>query len=264
MHRQPKLLEQVRRAVRARQFSPRTEQAYVGWVRRFVVYHGLRHPTELDGSDVARFLTHLAAERSVSASTQRQAAAALAFLFGEVLQQRIEVPDGVARPRVDRRLPIVLARAEVRLVLEELTGQQRQVAQLLYGAGLRLMEALQLRVKDLRLERGEIVVRCGKGGGDRIGVLPGVLKDVLRRQLDRVRRRHEADLSVGAGWVALPHGLDRKMPGAGRQLAWQFVFPAARLHTDRDTRQRRRHHLHETAVQRAVTEAARRVMPGKR
>jgi integron integrase len=158
----------------------------------------------------------------------------------------------------------VLGRAEVRLVLEELTGQHRQVAQLLYGAGLRLMEALQLRVKDLRLERGEIVVRCGKGGGDRIGVLPGVLKEVLRRQLDRVRRRHEADLSVGAGWVALPHGLDRKMPGAARQLAWQFVFPAARLHTDRATRQRRRHHLHETAVQRAVTEAARRVMPGKR
>jgi integron integrase len=264
MDRRPKLLGQVRLAVRARQFSQRTEAAYVGWVRRYVRYHGVRHPADLDGADVARFLTHLAAERGVSSSTQRQAAAALAFLYDKVLCLPLEVPHAVARPRAGRPVPVVLDRAEVRLVLEELSGQQQLVAQLLYGAGLRLLEALQLRVKDVQLDRGEIVVRAGKGDRDRVAILPAALRPELQRQIERVRRRHDLDLRHGAGWTALPGALGRKMPAAGRQLAWQFLFPASRLHTDRATGQRRRHHLHETAVQRAVAVAVRRAVPGRR
>ncbi len=254
----PRLLTAVRLAIRARQLSPRTEEAYVAWIRRYVLHHGKRHPTELTGDDVAAYLGHLADAQRVSASTQNQAASALLFLYREVLRLEIDLPHDIARPRKPRRLPTVLARREVTAVLAEMSGAQRLVASLLYGAGMRLLEALELRVKDVHLERREIVVRDGKGAQDRIAILPNTLRDDLRRQLERVRTRHEADLRHGAGWVALPAALSRKMPDAGRELSWQFVFPATRVHVDPETGQHRRHHLHETAVQRAVALAVRR------
>ncbi len=260
----PKLLEQVAAACRARQFSDRTVEAYSGWVRRFVLFHGKRHPRELDGPAVCAFLTHLAAEQRMSASTQRQAASALLFLYEQVLRLPIVVPEGVIRPQRPLRLPIVLSRAEVRLVLDEVQGPSRLVTRLLYGAGLRLMEALSIRVKDLAFERGEIAVRGGKGGHDRIAILPAALAEPLHKQTTRVRTRHERDLAGGGGWVSLPGAFARKSPGAARDPGWQYLFPAARTYTDPATGQQHRHHLHETAVQREVLAAARRVKIGKR
>ncbi|CAN5893998.1 integron integrase [soil metagenome] len=260
----PRLLEQVQRACRARQFSRRTSQAYTGWVRRYVIFHGRRHPSQLDAEAVAVFLSYLANEGNVSTSTQNQAASALLFLYREVLRAPIDVPAGVVRPRKSRRLPVVLTRAEVMAVLRELSGPKRLVASLLYGSGLRLMEALQLRVKDVELTRREIVVRAGKGDHDRVTMLPSALVPDIRRQLARVRRQHEANTARGDGRVALPTAFERKTPAAGVQLAWQWVFPAARHHVDGHTGERRRHHLHETAIQRAVTDAVRRAALTKR
>jgi integron integrase len=260
----PKLLEEVKRACRARQFSARTIEAYCGWIRRFVIFHGKRHPRELDADAIASFLTYLAVERSVSAATQRQAASAILFLYASVLKLPVELCTGIAHPGRPRRLPVVLARGEVRVLLEEVRGLPGLVARVLYGAGLRLMEGLSIRVKDVSYERGEIVIRSGKGGHDRMAILPDSLKPNLRRQAERVRARHEVDMRRGAGWVALPGALDRKMPSAARELSWQYLFPASRPHTDRATGQRRRHHLHESAVQREVTAAARRAGIAKR
>ncbi|NJD10740.1 MAG: integron integrase, partial [Gemmatimonadetes bacterium] len=253
----PRLLEQVRQATRARQFSPRTEEAYTGWVRRYVRHHGMRHPRELDGLAVASFLSHLANEGKVSAATQRQAASALLFLYREVLGLPIDVPDGVLRPKRPRRLPVVLSRGEVAAVLGQLRGTNRLIAALLYGSGLRLLEGLQLRVKDIRVERRELEVRAGKGGHCRMAPLPAALVPELARHLARRRAQHEQDLRHGGGWVEMPAALARKMPNAGQELAWQWVFPAARQHTDTASGQRRRQHLHESALQRAMVQAVR-------
>jgi integron integrase len=229
-----------------------------------VIHHRKRHPSELGADDVIAFLSHLASRRAVSPSTQSQAASALLFLYRDVLGLPMDAPHGVARPGRRKRLPVVLTREEVKALLEELTGEKQLVAALLYGSGLRLLEALSLRVKDIDPERGEVVVRRGKGGHDRMTMLPGSLRDPLIRQIGKVREQHSRDLARGAGWVALPDGLARKMSGAGREFPWQYVFPAARSHADPATGQRRRHHLHETAVQRAVTQAVRRAQLGKR
>jgi integron integrase len=253
----PKLLDAVRSACRARHFSGRTAEAYTGWVRRYVLYHAKRHPAELDGDAIGAFLTHLANRHNISTSTQRQAASALLFLYREVLALPVDPPRGVISPLRPRRLPTVLTRAEVATVLSHMSGTSALVASLLYGAGLRLMEALQLRLKDVSADRREIDVRSGKGGHDRITVLPAAVAPDLARQLARVRRQHAMDVRRGAGWVALPHAFGHKSPAAGRELAWQFLFPAARTHLDAATAQRRRHHLHETAVQRAVATAVR-------
>jgi integron integrase len=247
----------VRHAIRARHFSPRTEDAYVGWIRRYVLFHGKRHPRDLDARHVAAFLSHLAIEHRISAATQRQASAALQFVYREVLDIEIEPARDIARPHVGRRLPIVLSRHEVRLILGHIAGAQHLVASLLYGSGLRLMESLQLRLKDVQLERREIMIRDGKGARDRITPMPAALRPLLEQQIARVRAQHERDLRHDAGWVALPAALDRKMPSASRMPAWQYLFPAARQHTDPESSQRRRHHLHQSAVQRAVTEAVR-------
>jgi len=254
---QPRLLEQVRRATRARQFSRRTEEAYVAWVRRYVRYHRMRHPRELDGQAIASFLSHLANEGQVSVSTQSQAASALLFLYREVLDLPIEAPAGVVRPRRPRRLPVVLSRTEVAAVLAQLDGTNQLVAGLLYGAGLRLLEGLQLRVKDIQLERRELAVRAGKGGHCRVAPLPAALAPELMRHLGRVRAQHELDVQHGAGWVEMPAALSRKLPNGGREPAWQWVFPAARHHTDDTSGQVRRHHQHPSAVQRAVSHAVR-------
>jgi integron integrase len=260
----PRLLQLVRDAIRARHFSPRTEDAYLGWIRRYVLFHGKRHPLDLGDDDVAAFLTYLATARNVSASTQNQAASALLFLYREVLGIALRPPPGVTRPRKPRRLPVVLSRNEVTAVLAELNGPTRLVACLLYGSGLRLLEALQLRIKDIHLDRLELTVRDGKGAHDRVSVLPAVLHTDIARQIDRVRSQHTKDLDNGAGWFQLPTALDRKMPSAARELGWAWLFPATRTYVEPLSGHRRRHHLHETAVQRAVAEAVRRAAISKR
>src|SRR6266550_3376985 len=244
----PKLLTLVRRAIRLRHYSQHTEEAYVAWVRRFVRFSGLRHPSELGEAEVERFLSSLA-EMGVSATTQNQAASALRFLYQEVLGRPFARPAGVVHAKEPGRVPVVLTREEVRAVLGRMRGTARLVALLLYGSGLRLLAALGLRGKDAR---------------DRVTMLPGRVRRELVEHLDRVERRYRADLTRGAGYVELPGGLGRKLPAAGREWVWQWVFPAARLHRDEASGEWRRHHLHESVVQRAVTEAVREAGIAKR
>ncbi len=253
--RQPKLLDRVRLAVRGRHFSPRTEEAYVGWIRRFILYHGKRHPADMAESEVTRFLSSLATEGRVAASTQNQALSALLFLYREVLRKDLAWLEGVVRAREGRRLPVVLTREEVKAVIGHLHGVHWLIATLLYGAGLRLLECLRLRVKDIDFGSHQVLVRSGKGNKDRRTMLPAAAREPLSRHLERVRRQHQSDLGRGAGWVALPGALGLKYPDAGRSWGWQWVFPAARHYFDPRTGQRHRHHLHESAVQRAVREA---------
>lgn len=260
----PKLLDLVRQAARVRHYSPRTEQAYVRWVKRFVLFHGKRHPAELGGEEVKRFLNWLAEDRRVSASTQTQALSALLFLYRHVLMLELPWMTDVVRAPARPRLPVVLSRDEVRAVVRRLQGVERLVVMLLYGAGLRLLEALRLRVKDVDFDLDQIVVRGGKGDRDRITMLPQSLKAELRRHLSEVRVLHERDLGRGAGIVELPRALDRKFPNAGREWVWQWVFPATRLHPRGPDGALRRHHLHETAVQRSVAIAVREAAIGKR
>jgi integron integrase len=255
--RGPRLLDRVRAEIQTRRYSRRTEEAYANWIRRFVVFSGMRHPVEMGSEEIGRFLSHLAVQGRVSAATQNQALCALLFLYRDVLRRELPWITDVARAKVRRRLPVVLTRDEVTQVLERMSGTPRLMATLLYGAGLRLLECCQLRVKDLDFGRGEIVVRAGKGGRDRVTMLPDRVKAALGAHLERVRRRHDRDLRDGHGWVELPGGLERKYPNAGREWGWHWVFPAMRTYVDRETGQRRRHHLHETVLQRAVREAVR-------
>ena len=254
----PKLLDRVRHACRVRHFSLRTEDAYAAWVERFIRFHGIRHPQEMAEPEVNAFLTHLAVERNVSASTQNQALAALLFLYEHVLDRPLDRIDGVVRANRPRRLPVVLTRSEVRRVLAELDGTYRLMGELMYGAGLRLLECLRLRVKDLDFERGEITVREGKGDKDRVTMLPGVVRPRLLAHLERVRELHRKDLAAGYGRVYLPHALDRKLPEAAAEFRWQYVFPSAKLSVDPRSGVKRRHHAHETAISKAITEGVRR------
>ncbi len=247
----PKLLVQLRRALRLRHYSPRTEQAYVLWVRRFVRFHRMRHPKGLGDAEISRFLTDLAVRGRVSASTQNQALGALLFLYREVIGRRVAWLEGMVHAKHGGRLPVVLTQNEVRAVLTRMEGETWLVAVLLYGAGLRLLEALNLRVKDVDFERREIRLRAGKGGKDRVTVLPGVVCRALEAHLEKVKRIHERDLKRGYGSVALPGALDRKLPGAAKEWAWQWIFPASRRYVDRETKEVCRKHLHQTVVQRA-------------
>jgi integron integrase len=251
----PKLLDRVRIAVRTRHLSPRTEEAYVFWISRFILFHHKRHPGEMGAAEVAAFLSSLAVEGRVAASTQNQALSALLFLYRAVLGVELPWLDDVIRAKRPARLQVVPTREEVAAVLQHVHGMKRLVAALLYGSGLRLLESLQLRAKDVDFGSNEIVVRSGKGDRDRRTMLPVALRDVLRRWVEAVHRQHQRDVAVGAGWVALPHALGRKYPNAGRDWAWQWVFPATRIYVDTETGQRRRHHLHESVLQRAVREA---------
>jgi len=262
--RQPKLLERVRQTIELRHYSRRTEQAYVAWIRRFVLANGKRHPDELGAAEASRFLAALATERHVSASTQNQALAAIIFLYREVLDRDFPWLDQLVRAKRPATLPVVLSRGEVLAVLDQMAGVPRLMAALLYGAGLRLLECAQLRVKDVDFMRHQIRVCRAKGGKDRMTVLPISLERDIERHLVEVRRMHRNDLTAGAGWVALPNGLARKYPNAGREWSWQWVFPATRTYRDRETGQRRRHHLHESVVQRAVKEAVLRSGINKR
>jgi len=253
----PRLLDHVRTVLRARHYSRRTEKAYVAWIRRFILFHGKRHPAEMGVPEIEQFLAHLAVRRRVSAATQNQALSAILFLYAPVLGRPVGTLDGLVRAQRPPRVPVVLSRDEVSAVLGELHGTPWLMASLLYGCGLRLLECARLRVKDVDLARGELLVRDGKGRKDRITMLPARLRAPLEAHLQRTRLQHEADLREGAGSVALPDALRLKYPSAAREWAWQWVFPATRTYLDRATRERRRHHLHESVLQRAVKDAVR-------
>ena len=258
------LLDALRTEIRTRHYSHRTEYAYAGWVRRFIHFNGRKHPRDLGAAHVREFLSALAVRGGVSAATQNQARAALSFLYRDILRLPLEALEGVTAATRPRRLPDVLTRDEVHRVLEVMQGSSRLVVALLYGSGLRLLEALQLRVKDLDLTRSELVVRGGKGRKDRVSVVPDALRGSLGKQLEDVRRIHAHDLKRGMGRAPIPPAFARKAPNAARELAWQFVFPAVRSWRDPVTGQQYRHHMHETVVQRAVHEAALRASIAKR
>ena len=254
----PRLLEQVRDQLRTRHYSYRTEQTYLNWIRQFILFHDKRHPSSLGVDHIGRFLTYLAVERTVSASTQNQALAALLFLYKHVL--RIDLPrlENVARAKKPARLPVVLTRDEVKSILCQLTGTKWLMASMLYGSGLRLNECLRLRVKDVDFAYKQITIRDAKGGKDRVTVLPDILVTPLQGHLVRVRSLHAQDLLEGYGAVRLPSALARKYPNAAREWAWQFVFPAAKRSLDPRTGLTSRHHVGDWVLQNAVKEAARR------
>ena len=251
-------MDALRHAIRVRHYSIRTEEAYVDWVRRFIRFHGRLHPRELGAPEVAAFLTHLAVDRTVAPSTQNQARSALMFLYREVLQLELPWLQEVVAAKTQRRLPVVLTPAEVRALLGELSGTMGLIAALLYGTGLRLLEALRLRVKDIGFEQRELVVRDGKGGKDRVTVLPENLIAPLQQQLGQARALHQQDLAEGFGEVWLPDALAGKHPAMPRAWGWQWAFPSAVRSADPRSGVVRRHHLHEASVQKAVSTAARR------
>ena len=251
----PRLLDRVRSKLRLRHMSQRTEQSYVGWIRRFIHYHDLRHPDEMGSVEVVEFLSHLAVDRRVAPSTQNQAVSAIAFLYKEVLGRELHGLDSAVRARAPKRLPVVLSVEEVQAVISKIDGENALIASLLYGAGLRLRECLRLRVKDLDPERRQIIVREGKGDRDRATLFPRTLERPLAAQLRRARTLYDADRELGVPGVELPHAIDRKLPSAGVEWGWQWVFPAKKLSRDPRSGIIRRHHLHESGPQRAVRRA---------
>ncbi len=255
----PKLLDEVRRVIRLKHYSIRTEQSYCDWIKRFILFSGKRHPRELGEAEVTAFLSHLATDLKVASSTQNQALSAILFLYTQVLDQKLGWLDGVERARRPAKLPVVFSREEAERVLGEMRGTHRLMARLLYGTGMRLMECVRLRVKDVDFGYLQITVREGKGAKDRVTMLPSSLVEEMQEQVERIRLLHASDLRDGGGSVWLPGALAVKYPGATREFAWQYLFPAARMSRDpRDPEAGlRRHHLDETVLQRAVKEAIR-------
>lgn len=254
---QPRLLDQVRGRIRRLGMSIRTEESYVAWIRRFILANGKRHPCNMGAPEIEAFLTRLATHGRVAASTQNQALSALLFLYREVLQQELPWMDDIRRAKRPQRLPVVLSRSEVAALLAAMDGVTWLMASLLYGAGLRLMECVRLRVKDVDFVRREIVVRRGKGGKDRRTMLPAMAVEALQDQLAGARRVHERDLAAGYGEVWLPGALARKYPQAAKEWGWQYVFPASVRSTDPRSGRMHRHHLDERVLQRAVKHAVR-------
>jgi integron integrase len=259
MGHKPKLLDQVREAIRMRHYSVRTEEAYVSWIKRFILFHGKRHPLEMGEDEITRFLSALAVRRHVSASTQNQALCALVFLYRHVLGQHLGWLEDVVRAKRPQRLPVVLTRPEVKALLGALEGIRWIMASLLYGAGLRLLECLRLRVKDIGFSSHQILVHEGKGNKDRRTMLPAAVKEPLAAHLEHVRQLHQNDVAQGFGRVYVPDALRRKYPNANREWGWQWVFPASQISLDPRSGEQRRHHLHESVLQRAVKEASRTI-----
>jgi integron integrase len=253
----PKLLDQVRDAIRRRHYSYRTEETYVHWIKRFIYFHGKRHPGEMGEAEVTAFLNHLARERSVASSTQNQALAAVLFLYREVLERPLGWLEGLEWAKRPTRVPSVLTASEVQRLLAQLNGMKWLMASLLYGAGLRLRECLKLRVKDVDFEYRQLIVRDGKGAKDRVTVLPVAVVEPLMGHLVRVKALHEGDVASGYGEVELPDALSRKYPRACYEWSWKFVFPSHKLSTDPRTGVVRRHHVYENYVIRGVKQAAR-------
>ncbi len=248
-----RLLDRVRMAIRTRHYSPRTEKAYVSWIKRFIFFHDKRHPKTMGEAEISAFVSYLATVRKVSASTQCQALSALLFLYRNVLRRDLNLME-ITRAKRPEQMPLVLSYDEVHAILDRMDGTPALMASLLYGSGMRLLECCRLRVKDVELERLALRIRAGKGAKDRVTVLPETLAGPLADHLKRVRRQHERDLSRGAGFVELPFALSAKY-NAAREWGWQWVFPATRHYLHRETGERRRHFLHETVLQRAVRQA---------
>jgi integron integrase len=257
--RKRRLLDQVRDKIRLKHYSIRTEQAYLDWIRRFILFHNKQHPLEMGKIEIEDFLSHLAVARNVSASTQNQAKSALLFLYREVLEIELPWLDGIEQAKTPKRLPVVLTEAEVQAVLAELPGTWQLLGHLLYGSGLRIMEGVRLRVKDVDFARREILVREGKGFKDRVTMLPASLLLPFQQHLARVKTLHAADLATGYGEVYLPYALARKYPAAGKEWGWQYVFPSAQLSVDPRSGVSRRHHVDEKGMQRAMKQAVRKL-----
>lgn len=259
MEQKPKLLDQVRDIIRLKHYSIRTERAYIDWIKRFILFHHKRHPNEMGAPEVQAFLTHLAVVKNVAASTQQQALSALLFLYREVLRQELPWMDDITRAKKPKRLPVVLTQEEVRSMLAHLQGDAWLMASLLYGAGLRLMECLRLRVKDVDFGYRQLIVRDGKGQQDRVTMLPQRAVEPMQWHLEKVQALHQQDLSEGFGDVYLPYALARKYPNAGSEWAWQYVFPARKRSVDPRSGMTRRHHVDSKVLQRAVKKAVREV-----
>jgi integron integrase len=256
MAERPSLLEQVRRCLRLKHYSIRTERAYVDWIKRFILFHGKRHPVEMGADEIRRFLSHLATDRAVAASTQNQALSALLFLYRDVLGVELPYVEGIERAKRPSRVPVVLTREEAEHVLSRMSSAYRLMAGLLYGSGLRLMECVRLRVKDIDFGYRQVTVRDGKGEKDRRTVLPESLAGPLGRHLERVRLTHDEDLRAGYGRVYLPYALERKYQNAAAEWVWQWAFPASKLSRDPRSGEVRRHHASEDMLQSAVKKAA--------
>jgi len=259
-----KLLKRVRDVIRLRHYSSRTEEAYVSWVKRFISFHEDRHPEMMGGREVRQFLSYLAVERSVSASTQNQALSAILFMYKYVFERDLGWVSGIPAAKRGKKIPVVLSKREVRAILSRLSGTSRLVAALLYGTGMRLLECMELRIKDIDFDRHQIAVRGGKGDRDRIVMLPASLQGRLRRHLNDVRGLYEHDVSETGAIVTMPAGLERKYPHAASTWAWEYVFPARRMFVEQETGILRRSHLHESAIQRAMTEAVKKSGVDKR
>jgi integron integrase len=255
-NRGKKLLEQVRETLRAKHYSYRTEKSYLDWIKKFILFHNKRHPNKMGASEVQDYITYLAVERKVSASTQNQALSAIVFLYKYVLGMDIVVPAGISRPGRPERIPTVLSHREALQVIADMEGTNQLIAKLLYGSGLRIMECVRLRVKDLDFDNHQIVVRNGKGEKDRVTILPDSLCEALKSQLEMASALHKRDLKEGYGEVYLPHALERKYLNASKEFAWQYVFPASVRSIDPLSKRTRRHHLDPTVIQKAVRQAA--------
>ena len=256
--KEKKLLDQVRDALRLKHYSARTEQTYIEWIKRYIIFHKKRHPKDMAIPEIEAFITHLAVDRNVAVSTQNQALSAIIFLYKYILGQELEMPPALIRPGRPKRLPTVLSQAEASRVIAQMTGTPKIMAKLLYGSGLRLMECMRLRVKDIDFENHQIIVRDGKGENDRSTVLPDSVIPDLKLHLASVKELHEKDLREGYGETYLPYALGKKYTNAKRDWVWQYVFPSAQRSTDPQTGQVRRHHLDESILQRAVKQAAKR------
>jgi len=255
----PKLLDQVHTVMRRQHYALRTEETYVQWIVRFIRFHQMRHPRDMDTPDIEAFLNHLAVKQRVAASTQNQALSALLFLYKQVLHKPLASKIDALRAKSSQRLPTVLSRNETQTLLKALTGTYHLVACLLYGSGLRLMEGLRLRVKDIDFEQQQIIVRAGKGDKDRTTILPETLRQPLKQHLQPVKTWHQKDLAAGRGTVYLPYALERKYPNANRAWGWQYVFPSPRLSVDPRSGQVRRHHLDESGLRKVIRQAAKQV-----
>lgn len=249
---EPKLLDQLKERIRRFNYSIRTEDAYIHWVKRFILFHNKRHPSVMGEAEVESFLSHLVVDRNVTASTQNQALAAILFLYKEVLKVDLEWMDNIQRAKKPARLPTVLTRQEVNAVINELDGPSRLMASLLYGTGMRLMECLRLRVKDVDFHYEQITIRDGKGAKDRITMLPKTIKEPLQKQITKAKHIHAMDLDEGYGEVYLPNALAIKYPNASKEWCWQYIFPAERISIDPRSNVKRRHHADEKVLQRKV------------
>ena len=260
-----KLLDQYHDQIRIKQYSSRTEKTYIHWVREYILYHNKRHPKEMGVSEINQFITHLVVDRKASASTQNQAVSAILFLYRYVLNIQLQgdILDFV-RPKKGKRVPNVLSKQEAKAVISKMTGPCKLMTQIMYGGGLRIMECLRLRVKDIDFENHRIIVYDGKGGDDRVTMLPDSIIQPLKEQIQFVKAVHQKDVADGFGFVSMPFALEKKIPNANKELNWQYLFPASTRYTDPATKQTVRHHIHETVLQRAIREAAKAIKIQKR